>query len=280
MIPPFVPAYQREVQIIASLNHPAIVPVLEFGEHENQLYIVMPWMAGGSLDQRLADGPLSLDEALADPGTDCLRAGCCARAGHLHGDIKPSNILFDADGKAYLSDFGMVKLAEASLSPGSSVLLGPPAYSSPEQASGSEELDGRSDVYMLGILCFEMLAGQLPYLAETPLGYAIQHMTIPLPSLVALRPELPAACDAVLARAVDRKPSRRCSSASEFLQAFSNLDRPPRQQSEVLITASLPVRQKPVFQEEVQDIQVKGKRKSPPPLEAVGVGWSLGWLHW
>jgi serine/threonine protein kinase/dipeptidyl aminopeptidase/acylaminoacyl peptidase len=253
--------YQREAQIIATLNHPAIVPVLEFGEHVNQPYIVMPWMAGGSLEQRLAGGPLSLEEAIAileqiAPALDAVH-----ELDILHGDIKPSNILFDTEGRAYLSDFGMVKLAEASLSPGASVLLGPPAYFSPEQAYGSEELDGRSDVYMLGILWFEMLAGQLPYLAETPLGYAIQHMTIPLPSLAALRPELPAACDAILARAVDRLPSHRFASAGDFLHGLQSLDHPPRRQSQVLVTASLPLRPKPVFQEEVLDIHVKAKRK-------------------
>lgn len=273
--------YQREVQIIASLDHPAIVPVLEFGEHENQPYIVMPWMAGGSLEQRLADvliadDPFPFDEAMLVLGALASALDVVHELGILHGDIKPSNILFDAEGQPYLSDFGMVKLAEASLVPGSSVLLGPPAYISPEQALGKEELDGRSDVYMLGILLFEMLAGQLPYLAETPLGYAIQHMTIPLPSLTSLRPDLPAACDAVLGRAVDHKPSRRYPSAGELVQGLKNLDRPPRLQTEALITASLPVRQKPVFIEEVHEIQVKGKRKSAPSRSMYyrrGLGW-------
>lgn len=268
--------FQREVQIIASLNHPAIVPVLEFGEHENQPYVVMPWMAGGSLDQRLASGPLAFEEALLILEQVASALDAVHELDILHGDIKPSNVLFDAEGKPYLSDFGMVKLAEASLSASLGVLLGPPAYLSPEQASGTEELDGRSDVYMLGILFFEMLAGQLPYLAETPLGYVIQHMTIPLPSLSALRPELPAACDAVLARAVDRKLPRRYSTAGDFIEGLKNLEHPPRQQSEALITATLPARSKPIYVEEVKDIRVKGKRKSASSRRGAGVWLWIG----
>jgi serine/threonine protein kinase/WD40 repeat protein len=268
--------FQREVQIIASLNHPAIVPVLEFGEHENQPFVVMPWMAGGSLDPRLASGPLAFNEALLILEQVASALDTVHELGILHGDIKPSNVLFDAEGKPYLSDFGMVKLAEASLSSSVGVILGPPAYLSPEQASGTEELDGRSDVYMLGIMFFEMLTGQLPYLAETPLGYAIQHMTIPLPSLTALRPELPAACDTVLARAVDRKASRRYSSAIDFIEGLKNLDRPPRQQSEALITATLPARPKPIYTEEVKDIRVMGKRKSTHSRRSAGVWLLIG----
>lgn len=265
--------YQREVQIIATLNHPAIVPVLEFGEYENQLYVVMPWMTGGSLKQRLAEGALPLEEAFGileqlAPALDAVH-----ELGILHGDIKPSNILFDADGRAYLSDFGMVKLAEASLSPGVHVLLGPPAYISPEQASGSSDLDGRSDVYMFGIVMFEMLAGQLPYLSETPLGYAIQHMTIPLPSLTDLRPELPAACDTILARATERLPSNRYATMGEFLQGMQLLEYAPRRQSRALVTASLPQRPKPIYREEVLEIHVKEKPKTAAFSRG---GW--GWL--
>ena len=114
--------YQREVQIIASLNHPAIVPVLEYGEHENQPFVVMPWMMSGSLQQRLAEGPLSFDEACLIIEQIASALDAVHELGILHGDIKPSNILFDVEGHPYLSDFGMIKLAEASLTPGSNAL--------------------------------------------------------------------------------------------------------------------------------------------------------------
>ena len=135
--PTFRARFEREARVIAALEHPAIVPVYDFGQGDNQPYIVMRYMAGGSLAQRLHDGPLSLQEAAAILSRVAPALDRAHQQGMVHRDIKPDNILFDQDGAAYLTDFGIVRLASQSTSTltGDSI-VGTPAYMSPEQARG------------------------------------------------------------------------------------------------------------------------------------------------
>lgn len=202
--------FEQEAKTIAKLEHAAIVPVHDFGEHEEQLYLVMRLMSGGSLAQRLAVGPISLWEAekiVRRIGTALDKAHA---KGVIHRDVKPDNILFDEEGEAYLSDFGIAKLKEATAGfTRTSAVIGTPSYMSPEQAKGESELDGRSDIYALGVILFEMLTGQLPYQSQTPVGLALKHLQHPIPRLLDSRPGLPADCQTIINRVLAKQPADR-----------------------------------------------------------------------
>jgi serine/threonine protein kinase len=221
----FLLRFQREAQVIASLEHPAIVPVHDFGEHDGQPYIVMRYMPGGSLADRLKRGPLGLAEAarIVDrlaPALDEAHA-----QGIIHRDLKPGNILFDQCDRAYLCDFGLVKFSEISATPltSSGGVVGTPAYMSPEQARGVSKLDGRTDVYSLGVVFYEMLAGALPYRAETPMGLAMMHVLEPVPSILARKPDVPPGCDAIIRRAMAKEREDRYPTPTALAAAIARL---------------------------------------------------------
>ncbi|MCP5096175.1 MAG: serine/threonine protein kinase, partial [Chloroflexi bacterium] len=180
--PEFRARFTREAKVIASLEHPAIVPVYDFGEDNGQPFLVMRLMRGGSLTDRLAQGAIPFDETaviLKRLGSALDRAHSM---GIVHRDLKPSNVLFDEYGDAYLADFGIVRVAasdDALTASGS--LIGTPTYMSPEQVYGDKELDGRSDIYALGIILFQMLTGNTPYEADTPARMMMKHVMEPVP---------------------------------------------------------------------------------------------------
>jgi hypothetical protein len=218
--PQFRTRFQREAEVVATLEHPHIVPVHDFGEHEDQPFIVMRYMSGGTLADLLGKGPLPLSEI----ATLFEHIGSAVDYAHslgvIHRDIKPGNILFDARGGTYLSDFGIAKIAEATAAFTGTGIIGTPSYMSPEQAQGEKNLDGRCDVYSLGVVLFQALSGQLPFNADTPMGVAMAHIMEPVPSLLDLRPDLPPAFEAVIRRALEKDPAKRYQTASELTQAF------------------------------------------------------------
>jgi basic membrane lipoprotein Med (substrate-binding protein (PBP1-ABC) superfamily) len=226
--PQFRARFQREAKIIAALEHPAIVPVYDFGEDEEQLYLVMRYMMGGSLADRLEEGPLTVAEAsriydwLA-PGLDAAHA-----RGIIHRDLKPANILFDEWDKPYLSDFGIVKLVEGSPSALTATggLVGTPAYMSPEQVIAQVELDGRSDIYAMGVVLFEILSGKMPYEANTPMGLAFMHANEPVPRILDANSSLPACCMDLIDRAMAKYRHDRFPTAAALAQAIREITAP------------------------------------------------------
>ncbi|MGZ9221311.1 MAG: protein kinase domain-containing protein, partial [Anaerolineales bacterium] len=218
--PQFRTRFQREAEVIATLEHPHIVPVHDFGEHEDQPFIVMRYMSGGTLADLLSQGPLPLSEI----ATLFEHIGSAVDYAHslgvIHRDIKPGNILFDARGGTCLSDFGIAKIAEATAAFTGTGIIGTPSYMSPEQAQGEKNLDGRCDVYSLGVVLFQALSGQLPFNADTPMGVAMAHIMEPIPSLLELRPDLPPAFEAVIRKALEKDSAKRYQTASELTQAF------------------------------------------------------------
>ncbi len=214
--PTFRARFEREAQTVAALEHPAIVPVYDFGEEDGQLYLVMRYLPGGSLGDRLKQQSLSFEEMLRliTPLAGALDEA--HKQGIIHRDLKPDNILFDQRDEPYLTDFGIAKLSTSSgeLTTGG-LIVGTPAYMSPEQASG-EELDGRSDIYALGIIIFQALTGQLPYQANTPIAMLMKHMTEPPPRIRAFNPTLPPGCDAVISKALAKNPNDRYATASDL----------------------------------------------------------------
>ena len=217
--------FQREAEIIAALEHPYIVPVHDYGEHEEQPFIVMRYMPGGSLLDRMARGPLGLTE-ISRIVSRVAEALDEAHARHIvHRDLKPGNILFDARGDAFLSDFGIAKMAEGTSTLSGTGIMGTPAYMSPEQARGVKTLDGRSDVYALGILVFQLLTDRLPFEADTPMGLAVAHITEPVPSILALKPDLPPLCARLITRALAKHPDDRYPTAGELARDMKLLAR-------------------------------------------------------
>ena len=221
--PQFRLRFEREAKIIAQLEHSAIVPVYDVGEADGQPYFVMRYMNGGSLSERIQAGVSSIEEAarileVIAPALDEAHS-----KGIVHRDIKPSNILFDRKGNPYIADFGIAKLVQdqAGNMTGSGI-IGTPAYMAPEQASG-EAIDGRADIYALGIILFEMLTGKQPYEADTPMGVAIKHIIEPVPHILVVNPKLPAGMDMIIQNAMAKDRSKRFATALEMANALKAL---------------------------------------------------------
>ncbi len=222
--PQFRVRFEREAKTIAMLEHPAIVPVYDFGEEDGQPYFVMRFMTGGSLADRLKQGPFSLQEAARiferlAPALDEAHARKI-----IHRDLKPGNILFDQYNEPYLSDFGIAKLSEMQTSVTGSAIIGTPAYMSPEQAQG-ESVDGRADIYALGIILFEMLTGRQPFEGDTPMSVVVKHITGTPPHILDIQPDLPPAIEPVIEKALAKNKDDRFATTVEFAEALGAVAR-------------------------------------------------------
>ena len=219
--PQFRVRFEREAKTIAALEHQSIVPVYDVGDEDGQPYFVMRCMTGGSLADIIAKGPMTLSatiriiERLA-PAMDEAHF-----KGIVHRDLKPGNILFDRAGEPFVSDFGIAKMTQ---SQGATVtggaIIGTPAYMSPEQAQG-EPVDGRSDVYALGVIIFEMLSGTQPFQATTPMAVVVKQITEPVPHILDKTPNLPPGIEAVIEKAMAKSPAARFATAGELSLALS-----------------------------------------------------------
>jgi serine/threonine protein kinase len=219
----FVERFRLEARTIARLQHPHILPLYDYGDDNDVLYLVMAYVDGGSLNDRIRRGRLPLDEVQSLVQQVASALDYAHRQNVIHRDIKPDNILLDREGHTLLSDFGIVKLIEDS-GGGASLtatggLVGTPAYMSPEQAQGLT-VSKRSDIYSLGIVVFEMLTGQQPYQAETPMQVVLKHITAPVPVLHDLLPDVSPDLEAVLQRTLVKNPDERYESAQEFYADF------------------------------------------------------------
>lgn len=213
--------FEREAKTIASLEHAAIVPLYDFGEQDGQPYIVMRFMSGGSLEDRLKKGALSPSEAAQIIVRLAPALDAAHQRGIIHRDLKPGNILFDTYGDAFLSDFGIARLTQegaATLTGGA--IIGTPAYMSPEQIQGEKTLDGRSDIYALGIIFFQMLTGKIPYQSDTPAKLMMMHLTDPIPHLMDVKGDLPPTIEPVIEKSLAKDPAQRFGTASEMAQAL------------------------------------------------------------
>jgi len=222
--PQFRTRFQHEAEVIAALDHAFIVPVYDYGEFDEQPYIVMRYMSGGSLSDQIRQSALSPTQA----GRIVERIGTAIDYAHtqgiIHRDLKPANVLFDSEGNAFLSDFGIAKIAESSAAFTGTAVLGTPEYMSPEQALGNKKLDGRTDIYSLGVVLFQMLTGQLPFEADTPMGAAVAHINQPVPDILAVNPALPPVFGPIIRRALAKEPEQRYQTGKQLADAMSRLD--------------------------------------------------------
>ncbi len=216
--PQFFQRFQREANLVARLQHPHIVPVFDFGESDGYAFLVMPLIRGGTLASLLR---LPLTETVRVIRQVAAALDYAHANGVTHRDIKPSNILIDEWGNYLLADFGIARMAESATTlTQAGSLLGTPAYMSPEQAKG-EAVGSASDIYSLGIVLYELLTGRVPFQAETPVAVALQHVCAPLPRPRRFNPALTPAQEAVVLKALARRPTDRFASAGALAQAFS-----------------------------------------------------------
>jgi len=181
--PSFAARFKREARIVAQLSHASIVPVFEVGEHDSCHYLSMEYLSGGDLKRRIVDGERTLNLALSVCTALSAALDVAHRKGFVHRDIKPENILFREDGTPVLTDFGIARALDSGRSMTlAGMLVGTPDYMSPEQVKGLE-LDGRSDLYSMGIVFYEILTGAVPFKADSTLSVALKQVGEPLPSL-------------------------------------------------------------------------------------------------
>ncbi|MDF2770512.1 MAG: protein kinase [Geminicoccaceae bacterium] len=216
--------FLREIRTTANLRHPHILPLYDSGEVGGLVYYVMPFIDGGTLRDRLdRDKQLPIDEALAIAREVGDALGYAHAHGVVHRDIKPENILLE-DGHAVVSDFGIARAvtalgAERLTETGTA--LGTPLYMSPEQAAGSHDVDGRSDLYSLGCVLYEMLGGQPPFTGPTAQSVARQHLVTEAAPVTNLRPTVPPEVAGALARTLAKNPADRFNPAAQFVHALT-----------------------------------------------------------
>jgi len=215
--------FLREIGIAARLSHPHIVPLIDSGEAQGQLYYVSPYVPGGSLRDRLdRDKKLPIDDVIRIAAEVGAGLDYAHRNGFVHRDVKPENILF-ADGHAMLADFG---IARACAGPNDDPLtrggiaLGTPEYMSPEQASGSDDIDSATDIYALGCVIYEMLGGSPPFRGSSALSVMARHVTEKPKPIRAIRPDTPLHIEHSIAKALSKLPEQRFVSVSDFIAAL------------------------------------------------------------
>lgn len=224
--PGLVQRFKGEVLIMATLNHPHLVPLLDSGEAEGFLYYVMPWHTGESLRDRLTrEGSLPISEAIRIVRDVADGLTAAHARGIIHRDIKPENILIGSD-HALLADFGIARTLEDR--PGvtpiwTSGSSGTPAYVSPEQSRASKDLDPRSDVYSLGCVLYELLTGRTPFDGDTVAALVAHHQFTTPTAVRELRPDVPPALAALVERALSKNPHDRPGGAGEFRSALQTI---------------------------------------------------------
>ncbi|MDX1993776.1 MAG: protein kinase [bacterium] len=222
----FKTRFEREAQNIARLKHPHIVQVYDFDYDpvDESYYMVMELIDGITLKDRLfeldqAGKKMGLDEALRMTRQSASALSYAHRAGMIHRDVKPGNLMLDKheDNRVVLTDFGIAKIVSGSQFTVTGGLIGTPAYMAPEQGMG-ETGDERSDLYSLGIIFYQMLTGELPYDADTPLALVLKHVNEAIPSVHMINPELPLQVDDIIERLMAKNPEQRYQNATELIE--------------------------------------------------------------
>ncbi len=210
----FAARFQREARVVAKLEHPSIVPVYDFAEHESRPYLVMKYIEGETLKARISRGPLNAKEINQVVDAVGSALAYAHKQGILHRDIKPSNVLITNDGQMYLADFGLARIAQAGESTLSSdSIMGTPQYISPEQARGDKDLDEGTDIYSFGVMLYEMVVGQVPFSADTPFSIIHDPYLYPPAHAAYHQQERTGKCGARIAQGAlerARRPLRKC----------------------------------------------------------------------
>ena len=215
--------FQREARVVARLEHPNIVPVYDYAEHEHRPYLVMKFIEGDTLKAYMSKGPLSSDDIRKIVDAVGSALAYAHQQGILHRDIKPSNVLVATDGQMYLADFGLARIAQAGESTLSSdSIMGTPQSISPEQAMGKKDLDAGTDIYSFGVMLYEMVVGQVPFSADTPFSIIHDHIYSPLPLPRTVNPNVPETVERVLLKALAKDRLDRYEDVTTMVEAFKD----------------------------------------------------------
>ena len=219
--PGFLARFTNEARLIAKLSHPNIVTVHDYGEERAWAYIVMEYIAGGTLRDRMVQAEaahrrMGLAATLDLIAQAALGLDHAHQNGIIHRDVKPGNMLLRTEEQLLLSDFGIAAILEASAGYALGNGAGTPQYMAPEQGTPNGIIDARTDIYSLGVVLFHCVTGQLPFNADTPMGIINQHLRTPVPRPSQLAPGLPAHVEQIILRAMEKHPARRYQRAREM----------------------------------------------------------------
>lgn len=220
--PNFLGRFQREAKVVAKLEHPNIVPIFDFAEHEGRPYLVMKYIEGETLKARMSRESLAKHEIIAIVESVGAALSYAHNQGILHRDVKPSNVLLGNDGQIYLADFGLARIAQAGESSISSdMLVGTPQYISPEQAMGKSDLDAGTDIYSFGVMLYEMVTGKVPFNADTPYAIIHDHIYSPLPLPSQINPNVSQPVENVLLKALAKERPDRFPDIQSLVSGFN-----------------------------------------------------------
>jgi serine/threonine protein kinase len=232
--------FEREARVVADLEHPALVPIYDIGEENEQLYLVMRYLSGGTLLDRLKKRPQPIDEMARivqqlAPAFDYVH-----QEGVIHRDVKPGNIVFDRNDNAFLTDFGVVKLTAATTPLTTGTVLGTPHYMAPELAQEGGTVTHLVDIYALGVTVYQALTGELPYSGpgSSPVTVLMAHINEPTPDVRILRPDLSEAVSEVIEKAMAKKLEERYQAVGELATALTAASKAPPSDSQPLIPLS------------------------------------------
>jgi|tagenome__1003787_1003787.scaffolds.fasta_scaffold20843363_2 serine/threonine protein kinase len=212
--------FTREALAVARLSgNPSIVTIYDVGEYRERPYIVMEYLAGGSLQERIKQGPVQPGQALEWLEQAATALDAAHREGVIHRDVKPANLLLDRHDRMHVADFGIASAAGLDSLTQTGTVLGTASYLSPEQAKG-ERTTPASDIYSLAVVAFELLTGRRPFEGDSMAAEAAAHVTGEVPSVCEVNPDMPCELDPVFARALAKDPARRYRSAAEFVAAL------------------------------------------------------------
>jgi serine/threonine-protein kinase len=214
--------FEREAKALAKLNHLNIVKVIDYGEYEGLPYLVMPYLSGGTLKQKLAGKALPWQEAVRILLPIARSLDYAHRQNMIHRDVKPANILITSDGDPLLTDFGIAKIVDEETTmdlTGTSASVGTPEYMAPEQVI-SKTVDSRADIYALGVVLYEAVTGRRPFTADTPMAILFKHASEPLPRPKSFAQNLPDRVEQILLKALAKKPEDRYQTMAEFANAL------------------------------------------------------------
>jgi len=222
----FLKRFEREAKAVAQLTHPNIVPVIDYGTEDDVPYLVMEYLPGGTLKDKMGT-PIPWEQAARMLAPVARALDYAHDESIIHRDLKPANILITKSGDLMLSDFGIAKTLGAedhTQLTGTGVGIGTPAYMAPEQGMG-DEVDHRVDIYSLGVVFYEMITGRLPYTADTPMAIMLKHINAPLPRINQFVDQVPGEVEEITFKALAKDPSNRYQSMGEFAVALDDLVR-------------------------------------------------------
>jgi serine/threonine protein kinase len=232
----FIERFRREARVVARLDNSHIVPVYDFDEQDGQPYIVLKFIDGQNLVDRMRASPISRSEILKIISAVGNGLQYAHNRGVLHRDVKPSNVLMASDGKVYLTDFGLARILESTSSLTGDMIVGTPHYMSPEQAMNAEKLDEGTDIYSFGIMIYEMVIGCLPFDGDTTFSVIEDHIHKAPPLPTSIKPDLPVEVERVILKTLEKQRSDRYAKVSDLVNAFKKVWFPNTDQNDISST--------------------------------------------